>query len=416
MFTDELQRLQHNRLKYGNYIRQLAATYGSNAATWPAAARQQLVRVQTVYDQTMQAIQAVQLRAGQDARAQRLATLIDQQAYDRSTEVGEMRAWRTGQPTEQQRCLAMQAWLRAGVGEDLSPRHLEACHVTGIKPQRKYLDVNFRPMYMADGLGMWESGRRSLKPPWEEIREQRDMSVGTDSAGGYTVPEGFSDALEINLLAYGGPRKVCRIWTTETGQLIPWPTMDDTSNTGELLSEAGSIGSSTDPSFGEVQYSAYKYSSKPIKFSAELEEDSAFALAQILGSACGTRIGRITSAHYTTGDGSGKPTGLTVAATSGHTAASATAIAASELIELTDDLDPAYEEGEDCGFMFRKSTKTAVRLLTDSNGQFLWQPGLRAGDPDLFAWQPVLREPANAGDRHRQQKCALRCVCQVCDS
>ena len=97
-----------------------------------------------------------------------------------------------------------------------------------------------------------------MRDVFREVLENpaaRALSVGTPTAGGHTVPEGFSNELERNMLAFGGPRQVARVVTTSTGNDLPWPTSDDTSNSGELLAENASIGSSTDPSFGVVTFS-----------------------------------------------------------------------------------------------------------------------------------------------------------------
>ena len=58
------------------------------------------------------------------------------------------------------------------------------------------------------------------------------MSVGTDADGGYTVPEGFQAELEASMLAFNGPRRVCRVLRTATGNALPLPTSDDTGNSG----------------------------------------------------------------------------------------------------------------------------------------------------------------------------------------
>jgi HK97 family phage major capsid protein len=68
----------------------------------------------------------------------------------------------------------------------------------------------------------------------DERRSARAQTV-TTSGGGYLIPQGFSDQLEKNMKAFGGVEQACRRLHTETGNTLPWPTVDDTGNTGRLL-------------------------------------------------------------------------------------------------------------------------------------------------------------------------------------
>ncbi len=375
----DLKKLQEQRQELAVKIRALADRQeewtDEDRASWDALNKE--------YDATVEKIDELRAAAEVEARAALVAEQDEQLQHERSTTVGASRAARNGQVTEEHRVLALQAWMRYQNGLDLEDRHQEAVQLCQVNFQRGQLCMSRNGYSAPHGLRCWQRGRRPLLRDWQE----RAMSTNA-SAGGYTIPEGFSNALEESLLAFGGPRQVCQILTTASGNDLPWPTMDDTSNSGELLAENGSIGSSTDPSYGVVTFNAYKYSSKPILVSAELLQDSAFNLAQVIGNALGTRIGRITSQHFTTGTGSSQPNGLTTSAGAGKTTASGTAITADELIDLQDALDPAYESFPSVGWMLKKSTLTAIRKLKDSNNQYIWQPGLRAAEPDELLGAP----------------------------
>jgi HK97 family phage major capsid protein len=276
-------------------------------------------------------------------------------------------------PTENQRALAIQAWCRSQYGLELTAEHEEACRITGINPRRGDLDLSLR--------------RESYSHVRTELRA--GLNVGTASAGGYTIPQGFVNNLEIALLQFGGVRRVADVIRTTEGNDLPWPTVNDTGNTGELLSEATSIGSSVDPTFGQLVLQAFKYSSKLVLVSAELLQDSAFDLVSFLGSALGERIGRIQNTHFTTGDGTSKPKGIVVASALGVTAASATAITADELINLQHSVDPAYRSMPGVGWMMKDSTLAHIRKMKDGQDRYLWQPGLTDGVPDRLLNSPV---------------------------
>lgn len=222
-----------------------------------------------------------------------------------------------------------------------------------------------------------------------------DTSTGGSPYSGYVIaPGSLIRSLEVNMLAFGGVRQVAETIRSTNGEPLYWPTADDTSNTGELLAEKGSIGSTTDPSFGRQQWLAYKFSSKLVKFTAELLQDSAFDIPSVLGTMLGERLGRITNTYYTTGTGSSQPAGIVTGAGAGVTAASTTAITADEIIDLIHSVDPAYRTAG-CGFMMHDNTVKLLRKLKDSNGQYLWQSGspsagaFGAGFADSLRGYPV---------------------------
>ena len=207
-----------------------------------------------------------------------------------------------------------------------------------------------------------------------EIRAAQD--VGTGSQGGYLVPTGFSGLLEEFLKAYGGMRQVSRIFPTPDGRTINWPTVDDTANTGALIAE-GITTTEQDIPFAQVNFLAYKYSSKYIPVSVELLQDSFFDIDSLIAELLSVRIGRITNNHFTVGTGSGQPQGVTVGATLGTTGATGetTSIITDDLYNLEHSVDPAYRV-KNAKWMFADSTLKVIKKLKDSTGRMLWQPAL----------------------------------------
>lgn len=106
-----------------------------------------------------------------------------------------------------------------------------------------------------------------------------------------------------------------------------------------------------------------------------MEQDSIFNMEALLGELLGERLGRIANTQLTTGSGTGAPNGIVTASSLGVTTASATALAADELIDLIHSVDPAYRTGPKVGFMFNDSTLKVIRKLKDGDGNYLWQMG-----------------------------------------
>lgn len=74
-----------------------------------------------------------------------------------------------------------------------------------------------------------------------ELAEFRAQSEGTNSAGGYLVPQGFRNKLVERMKQFGGIATEAEIITTSEGNLLPYPTVDDTANVGEIVAEGGTF-------------------------------------------------------------------------------------------------------------------------------------------------------------------------------
>jgi len=229
------------------------------------------------------------------------------------------------------------------------------------------------------------------------VAEMRAQST-TDSAGGYTIPEGFSNEIESGLLAYGGMLEVARRFPTATGNDLPWPTEDNTSQKGEILAENDQV-NEQDLTFSSVTLNAYMYSSKLIRVSLQLLQDSAFNMESFIAGKMSERIGRILNEHYTTGTGSGQPRGVVTASSEGKETSSPTAFTFQEVIDLKHSVDPAYRGNG--RYMFSDNTLAAIKKLSvgSSDARPLWQPSYVVGEPDRVDGSPytINQDVADSG-------------------
>lgn len=205
------------------------------------------------------------------------------------------------------------------------------------------------------------------------------LSVGTDSAGGFTVPTDFTAQILARMKAFGGVRAVAQTLQTDHGRDIEYPTTDATSELGELIAENGDS-TELDASFGVFTLKAYKYSSKFIHVPFELLQDTRIDLEAHLMDRLATRIGRITGAHHTTGTNSSQPQGVVTAAGT-VAAAAAAAIAYEDLIDLQHAIDPAYRMTGRMRFMLNDAVLKVIRKLKDSEGRPLWMPNIGQAVP-----------------------------------
>lgn len=261
--------------------------------------------------------------------------------------------------------LAMQGWMRYQQGLDLKENHIKAARIAGVNPRSRNLDL---------AMSDTRQYRRA-----KEAHEKRTMSAVDASAGASTIAPEFVSSFERAMLAYGGVRSVADVIRTNTGAEMTWPTTNDTTNEGHLITENTAV-ANTDVTTGAITWSAYKFTSDVIKVPVELLEDSAFDLVSVIGEMCGERIARGTNRKYTVGSAAGQPNGVVPAASTGVTTASSTAIAADEIFALVHSLDPAYRNG--ASFMFHDNILLAIRKMKDGEGRYIWQAGLQDFEPD----------------------------------
>ena len=217
---------------------------------------------------------------------------------------------------------------------------------------------------------------------------QNAAGVGTGSAGGYTVPAAFRDKFVETMKYYGPMLREAEVINTASGATLPWPTNDDTANVGALLAENTQV-AEQDVTFGTANLDAYMYTSKLVRVSLQLIQDSAFDINTWLPKKLGERVGRILNQHFTTGTGVNQPDGIVTSATVGVTGTGSFAttggIAYDNIVDIIEALDPAYSQGDGQKFMFHQSVRKALRKLKDGQNRPLWEPSLQAGVADQIA-------------------------------
>ena len=249
--------------------------------------------------------------------------------------------------------------------------------------EKEMQDLTFRAWLAGGVSGLSPEQRAHMQQRRTQVPEARALAVGTDSAGGYTVPPGFVEQIETSMLAFGGMREAAFVMRSDSGNDIEWPTVNDTGNAGALLAENSQV-AEQDVTFGSKTLGAYKYTSKLVRVSLELLQDSAFNLESYLSGLLGERIARITNTHFTTGTGSSQPNGVVTAASNGKTGATGqtTSITYEDLVDLEHSVDPAYRRN--ARFMFHDSSLKAIKKLEDGQGRPLFLPGIAVREPDTI--------------------------------
>ncbi|MGI5436163.1 phage major capsid protein [Streptomyces shenzhenensis] len=219
--------------------------------------------------------------------------------------------------------------------------------------------------------------------------EIRAAATSPGSAGGYFIPTDTLNKITETMKVYGGLLSEVNVITTASGNTLNWPTNDDTANVGAILTENTQV-TEQDVTLGQKDLGAYTYTSKMIRASLALLQDSAFDTEGFIARKLGERIGRAVAAHLATGTGTNQPEGLFTNATAGKTGAAGqtTSIIYDDLIDLQHSVDPAYRGTARWGTS--DSGLKVIRKLKDDQGRPLWEPSLQAGVPSTLLGSPVV--------------------------
>lgn len=272
----------------------------------------------------------------------------------------------------EERAAEIERELNAPVRPALTSRPLRAPETRRGVASDAYRDAFWKLMRATDRLNY-------------DVRDA--LQVGELSEGGYTVPDEFEHQLIQGLEDENIMRGLVHKITTSSGdRKIPLVT---SKGAAAWIEEEAAIPESDD-AFGQITLGAHKVASM-IRISEELLHDSAFDLAGYITNEFARRVGAAEEEAILTGNGTHKPTGLlhdTLGAELGVTAASATVLTADDLIDLQHSVKSGYRRK--ARWVMNDAIVKLLRRLKDANGQYLWSPGLLAGQPDTLLNQQVL--------------------------
>jgi HK97 family phage major capsid protein len=215
--------------------------------------------------------------------------------------------------------------------------------------------------------------------------ERKSLTVGESTAGGYLVTGQFEREVLKNLVEVSPVRQAARVGSmTSTTITMPKRTAKPTAYwVGETEDRTG-----TQQAYGQVTISAHEAACY-IDVSIKLLEDSAIPIGQEIGGDLAEEFARIEGVSFTIGDGINKPHGFLANADVPQTpSGNATLITADALIDLLYSL-PEFYRGQST-WMMNGTTLASVRKLKDGQGQYLWQPGIAAGQPSTILGRPVV--------------------------
>lgn len=215
------------------------------------------------------------------------------------------------------------------------------------------------------------------------VSELRAQATTTGAQGGYTVPTTLLNKVVEAQKAYGGIESVAQVMTTDSGNAIAWPTSDGASDEGELVGENEAV-TEKDIVFGTDEMGAHKLSSKIIRISMELLQDSGLDIETYIAQRIASRIGRARAKLLVKGTGAGtpkQPKGLNTSVGVGATTAAVGKVTFIDVNALIHSVDPAYRNAPQFRIAFNDKTLQGLEDLADAQGRPIWLPGVDAGAP-----------------------------------
>lgn len=233
--------------------------------------------------------------------------------------------------------------------------------------------------------------------------EGKAVTIATAADGGYAVPEEISRSIESLILRQSGVVanvKNVTVGTSDYKELVSihGTTSGWVAETGSRTETGTANLRERAPTWGEL----YAYP----KVSNWSLEDIFFNVVDWLVADASQGMAKALDAAIYNGNGSGKPTGIfngTPVTTADYNsplraatviqyvpcdAKSPQAVNADDLIDLVYTLAPGYRSG--AKFYMNTLTQGHVRKFKDTDGQYLWQPSLQAGQPDRFLGYEVV--------------------------
>jgi len=218
------------------------------------------------------------------------------------------------------------------------------------------------------------------------IRGDKSADVlveGTDSAGGYLVPDEF----RADIVDWAQDKPVIRRFATVfpmKGKLLELPAL--TADVAVYWGSENTSLSTTSAEFGNVQLTPFKLNAI-IFLTVELLEDSAINLVSYLTERFAQAIYREEDRKFVAGTGSGQPTGLSQASINSVDAGNAGT--ADQLIETYWRLSQGHRENS--VWLASNITLFNISKLKNDNGDYLMISPTSGGLPTIMG-KPVMEQ------------------------
>lgn len=222
--------------------------------------------------------------------------------------------------------------------------------------------------------------------------QQKAMQIAVDADGGYAVPETLDTAIAAMEQSDVAMRRLANVITVGNEQYKKLVSIGGTAS--GWVGETAARPVTNSPQLAEVAPFFGEIYANPASTQKALD-DVFFSAEAWLAEEIGREFAEEEETAYVAGDGTAKPKGIlayTTALTSDATRAfgvlqhvvsgSAAALTPDGVINLVYSLRAGYRNN--AAFLMNRLTVAAVRKLKDTTNDYLWRPGLEAGQPSTL--------------------------------
>lgn len=233
---------------------------------------------------------------------------------------------------------------------------------------------------------------RALTP-----EETKALSVGSDPDGGYTVNPDLSGRIVMKVFETSPMRAYASIQTISTDALEGLFDLEEAAS--GWVAETDARAETATPQLGKWRIPVHELYAKP-KATQKLLDDAEINMEAWLASKVSEKFARDEAAAFVNGNGVGKPRGLLTYAdgttlpgtieqfdTGANGAFASAPGGADVLLSALYGLKQQYRAN--AAWAMNRATTGLVRRLKDSNGEFVWSPGIAAGQPATLLGYPV---------------------------
>jgi HK97 family phage major capsid protein len=256
------------------------------------------------------------------------------------------------------------------------------------------------PSFDAAGMDAYKAAFDRFLRKGEEVMgidERKALSVGTDPDGGYVVNPDLSGRIVMKVFETSPMRAYASIQVISSDALEGLFDLDEAAS--GWVGETDSRAETNTPVLGKWRIPAHELYAKP-KATQKLLDDASINMEAWLASKVAEKFARDEANAFVVGNGSNKPRGF-LTFSSGTTlpgtieqfaTGSSGAFAAAPnggdvLINALYGLKAQYRAN--ATWFMNRATMTAVRKLKDTDGSYLWSPGIAAGQPASLLGYPV---------------------------
>lgn len=305
--------------------------------------------------------------------------------------------------------------VKANALEESFDAVLQAERMSGLEARMDALDATMEAQAARGGRPPLDGAKGSAVDPARTAFTERYLRRGVEAgvelksfsgasggAGGYAVPREIDEMIEVALKAISPIRAVANVVRTGSAGYRKLVT------TGGFVSgwasETGARAETATPTFQEIAPPSGDLYANPSATQAMLD-DVQFDVEGWLAGEIAQEFARAEGAAFVNGDGTNKPKEFLKYATtgevdgvrafgtlqyvaSGQAGGFPTTSPQDKLIDLVQALKAPYRQG--AAFVMNSATLARIRKFKTSDGAFLWQPSLAAGQPATLLGYPVI--------------------------